>query len=166
MRIAAASFDEMGGDVSAFRATALIKFLDPACLAMCGICAGKKKDVFLGDVIVASRVYRYDSGKFSASRRDAEGLRVEEFFHDFKTFNLKDTWRMDAAYFAREKDWTAELDQDAAALPGDAAAVVPSHPDSSPSSQALRLRTSTRTARSAAPRSPPSGTGSGSAACW
>jgi nucleoside phosphorylase len=109
LRIAAASFDEMGGDVSAFRATALIKFLDPACLAMCGICAGKKKDVFLGDVIVASRVYRYDSGKFSASRRDADGHRVEEFFHDFKTFNLKDTWRMDAAYFAREKDWTAEL---------------------------------------------------------
>gem|GEM_PF-827246 len=109
LRIAAASFDEMGGDVAAVRATALIKFLDPACLAMCGICAGKKKDVFLGDVIVASRVYRYDSGKFSASRRDADGHRGEEFFHDFKTFNLKDKWRVDAAWFAREKDWTAEL---------------------------------------------------------
>ncbi|WP_224368338.1 pentapeptide repeat-containing protein [Hyalangium versicolor] len=109
LRVAAASFDEMGGDATALRATALIKFLDPACLAMCGICAGKKKDVFLGDVIVASRVYRYDAGKFSAGRRDEEGLRVEEFFHDFKTFNLKDTWRVDAAYFARDKDWAAEL---------------------------------------------------------
>jgi nucleoside phosphorylase len=66
----------MGGDATAARATALIKFLDPACLAMCGICAGKKKDVFLGDVIVASRVYRYDSGKFSATPRAEDGLRV------------------------------------------------------------------------------------------
>jgi nucleoside phosphorylase len=111
LRIAAASFDEMGGVATAVRATALIKFLGPAYLAMCGICAGKKEDVFLGDVIVASRVYRYDSGKFSATRRDEGGHRVEEFFHDIKTFNLKDTWRVDAAYFAREKDWRAELEK-------------------------------------------------------
>jgi nucleoside phosphorylase len=111
LRVAVASFDEMGGDMTASRATALLKFLDPACLAMCGICAGKKKDVFLGDVIVADRVYRYDSGKFSATKRGKDGFRVEEFFHDFKTFNLKDTWRVDAAYFAREKDWAAELVQ-------------------------------------------------------
>ncbi len=111
LRIAAASFDEMGGDAAASRATALIKFLEPVCLAMCGICAGKKKDVFLGDVIVASRVYRYDSGKFAATPRGEDGLRFEEFFHDPKTVNLRDQWRVDAAYFAREKDWTAELEK-------------------------------------------------------
>jgi WD40 repeat protein/nucleoside phosphorylase len=111
LRIAAASFDEMGGDGTASRATALIKFLDPACLAMCGICAGKKKDVFLGDVIVASRVYRYDSGKASASPRGEDGLRFEEFFHDPKAVNLMDQWRVDAAYLAREKEWTAEVEK-------------------------------------------------------
>lgn len=108
LRIAAASFDEMGESVTAARATALINYLGPACLAMCGICAGKKKDVFLGDVIVADRVYSYDHGKLIA-KRDEDGRRSEEFYHDIKTFNLKDTWRVDAAYFARELGWTAEL---------------------------------------------------------
>ena len=107
--VAAASFDEMGGNGTASRATALLKFLEPGCLAMCGICAGKQKDVFLGDVIVASYVYRSDSGEFSATQRDPEGHRSEAFFPDFKTFNLKDRWRVDAAYFAREKDWITEL---------------------------------------------------------
>ncbi len=109
LRIAAASFDEMGGDAAAARAAALIQFLDPACLAMCGICAGKKGDVFLGDVIVASRVYRYDSGKSSATSQGEEGRRFEEFFHDPKAVNLMDQWRVDAAYLTREKDWIAGL---------------------------------------------------------
>jgi nucleoside phosphorylase len=107
--IAVASLEETGGDITASRVTSLIKFLNPACLAMCGICTGKKKAVFLGDVIVASFVYRYDSGKLSATRRGKGRRRVEKFLHDFKTFNLKDTWRVDAKYFAQEKDWIAEL---------------------------------------------------------
>ncbi len=112
LRIAAASFDEMGGTMTAARATALIKHLDPACLAMCGICAGNKKDVALGDVIVADRVFRYDSGK-SVARRGKGGKRSEEFFHDIKTYNLEDTWRVDAAYFAREAAaWAADLVKD------------------------------------------------------
>jgi WD40 repeat protein/nucleoside phosphorylase len=112
LRIAAASFDEMGGTMTATRATALIKHLDPECLAMCGICAGNKKDVALGDVIVADRVFRYDSGKVTA-RRGKSGKRSEEFFHDIKTYNLEDTWRVDAAYFAREAAaWTVELAND------------------------------------------------------
>ena len=109
LRIAAASFDEMGGTMTAARASLLIKHLNPKCLAMCGICAGNKKDVSLGDVIVADRVFRYDSGKVTA-RRGRGGKRSEEFFHDIKTYNLEDTWRVDAAYFAREAEaWLAEL---------------------------------------------------------
>jgi hypothetical protein len=42
LRIAAASFDEMGESQTAGRAAALIQHLNPACLAMCGICAGKR----------------------------------------------------------------------------------------------------------------------------
>jgi nucleoside phosphorylase len=78
LRIAAASFDQMGGNVTAGRAAALINYLDPACLAMCGICAGKKKDVALGDVIVADRVYQYDYGKLVA-RRDGDGIDRKNF---------------------------------------------------------------------------------------
>ncbi len=108
LRIAAASFDEMGEPATAGRAATLISFLDPACLAMCGICAGKKADVALGDVIIADRVYSYDHGKLLAWR-EADGSRTEELFHDIKTFNLKDTWRVDAAYFSRELSWAAAL---------------------------------------------------------
>ena len=108
LRLAAASFDEMGESATATRATALIKYLDPACLAMCGICAGHRKDVFLGDVIVADRVYSYDDGKRFAAH-DEDGQPFEEFLHNLKTYNLQDAWRVDAAYFARELDWAAEF---------------------------------------------------------
>jgi WD40 repeat protein/nucleoside phosphorylase len=108
LRIAAASFDEMGETATAGRAAALVKHLDPACLAMCGICAGKKADVTLGDVIVADRVYSYDHGKILA-KREEDGSRSEELYHDIKTFNLKEAWRVDAAYFTRDLSWTADL---------------------------------------------------------
>ena len=108
LRIAAASYNEMGRGVTAARATALIKHLKPACLAMCGICAGNKKDVTLGDVIVADRVYSYDAGKYFASH-DAAGHRIEHFYPDIKTYNLEDKWRVDAGYFALEPAWAAEL---------------------------------------------------------
>ena len=108
LRIAAASFDEMGESATAARATALIRHLDPACLAMCGICAGNRKDVSLGDVIVADRVYSYDDGKHVAGHNE-DGQPFEKFLHNLKTYNLQETWRVDAAYFARELDWTSEL---------------------------------------------------------
>ncbi len=108
LRIAAASFDEMGETATAARATALIKHLDPACLAMCGICAGNRKDVSLGDVIIADRVFSYDEGKHLASR-DESGQSFEEFQHNLRTYNLPEVWRVDAASFARGLDWAAEL---------------------------------------------------------
>jgi nucleoside phosphorylase len=108
LRLAAASFDEMGGIATATRATSLIKHLGPACLAMCGICAGNRKDVFLGDVIVADRVYSYDDGKRIAGH-DEDGQPFEKFLHNLKTYNLQDTWRVDAASFARELGWAAEF---------------------------------------------------------
>src|SRR5262245_58491285 len=66
-RIAAAWAGEMGESAAAARAQQLIDDLDPTCLAMCGICAGKRGDVFLGDVIVADRVYSYDHGELVAA---------------------------------------------------------------------------------------------------
>src|SRR5262249_36782730 len=59
LRLAVAWSGQMGESAAAVRATQLIAHLDPGCLAMCGICAGARGDVALGDVIVADRVYSY-----------------------------------------------------------------------------------------------------------
>lgn len=107
-RIAAAWAGEMGESAAAARAQQLIDDLEPICLAMCGICAGKRGDVFLGDVIVADRVYSYDHGKLVAASKG----RPVEFFHDIETYNLEKTWKMDAAFFARELSWSSELVKD------------------------------------------------------
>jgi WD40 repeat protein/nucleoside phosphorylase len=95
--VAAAWSGEMGGDAAAVRAVGLILELNPGCLAMCGICAGWRGNVFLGDVIVADRVFSYDSGKQVTGSDGHDG-----FFHDIATYNLEATWKMDAEYFARE----------------------------------------------------------------
>ena len=95
----------MGEAAAAVRAAALIQELDPECLAMCGICAGWRGKVFLGDVIVADRVFSYDFGK-QVSGGDERG---DSFFHDITTYNLEATWRMDASYFAQEFQKTPRL---------------------------------------------------------
>ncbi|WP_437803258.1 pentapeptide repeat-containing protein [Sorangium sp. So ce693] len=97
LRVAAAWSGRMGESAAAARAQGLIEELDPGCLAMCGICAGKRGEVSLGDVIVADRVYSYDEGK-----RVAHGGGEGAFFHDIETYNLERTWTMEAAPFARE----------------------------------------------------------------
>lgn len=101
LSVAAAWIGEMGPSAAAARATALVKELDPACLAMCGICAGKRGETALGDVIVASQIYAYDRGKLVA--RD-EGHPAPDFYHDLTTYNLERRWAMDAAYLARNID--------------------------------------------------------------
>ncbi|WP_437971615.1 pentapeptide repeat-containing protein [Sorangium sp. So ce260] len=107
LRVAAAWSGRMGESAAAARAQGLIEELDPGCLAMCGICAGKRGEVSLGDVIVADRVYSYDEGKrVGASAASGGG---GEFFHDIETYNLERTWNMDAALFAREFERQAAL---------------------------------------------------------
>jgi nucleoside phosphorylase len=108
LRIAAAWSGQMGEGAAAVRATQLVTHLDPTCLAMCGICAGRRGDVFLGDVIVANRVYSYDHGKLVAAV-DKRGRRSEQIFHDIETYDLEKAWAMDAAYFADDLGWSAEL---------------------------------------------------------
>lgn len=104
--IAAAWIGEMGTAAAATRAASLVKDLDPGCLAMCGICSGKRGDVSLGDIIVASQVYDYDRGKLVA--RD-EGHATTDHYHDITTYNLERRWAMDAAYFARDVERIRDL---------------------------------------------------------
>ncbi|MCP4106270.1 MAG: 5'-methylthioadenosine/S-adenosylhomocysteine nucleosidase [Desulfobacteraceae bacterium] len=93
---------DMGGDFAANLATRLISEIRPRCLSMIGICAGWKKEVFLGDVVVAERVFRYDAGKLKAFREDRE--KKEDVFHDIRAYNLKPLWIQKAQDFP--SDWT------------------------------------------------------------
>lgn len=102
LRVAAAWTGEMGDRAAAIRGQQLLAELDPACLAMCGICAGDRKKVALGDVIVADRLYAYDEGKSVA-----EAGELPAMFHELRTFDLEATWKMDASYLAREFDLAA-----------------------------------------------------------
>jgi nucleoside phosphorylase len=108
IRVAAAWTGAMGEAAAAARTTALIGHLSPACLAMCGICAGDPREVFLGDVIVADRVYSYDHGKIIAAAGSPGGGEAR-FFHDIETYSLDPTWKMDVTYFSQDIGWSAEL---------------------------------------------------------
>jgi nucleoside phosphorylase len=97
LSIAIARPINMGGDFAANLATRLIIELRPRCLAMVGVCAGKRDKTFLGDVIVADRVFRYDAGKTTAF---IKGEIIEkDFLSDIKTYNLNPKWKYRADDF-------------------------------------------------------------------
>ncbi|WP_437815759.1 pentapeptide repeat-containing protein [Sorangium sp. So ce1078] len=102
LAVAAAWIGEAGQRTAAIRGQQLLTELDPACLAMCGICAGDPGKVALGDVIVADRLYSFDEGK-----RVAPPGQEAELLHDLRTFDLAAAWKMDAAFLARELDLAA-----------------------------------------------------------
>ena len=94
--IAAAWIGEMGERAATSRGQQLVQELNPTCLAMCGICAGWRKKLALGDIVVADRLYSYDHGKIVVATGGEE-----ELFHDIETFSLEKTWKMDAAFLSR-----------------------------------------------------------------
>ena len=92
---------EMGDVFAANLATRLISEMNPACIAMAGICAGWRNKVELGDVIVGERVFFYDTGKL---RSFADGhIKESEFFGDIRTYNLDPKWKLKAEDFS--DDW-------------------------------------------------------------
>ncbi len=100
--VAAAWIGEKGERTAAIRGMQLLDELDPSCLAMCGVCAGYPREVALGDIIVADQIWSAHEGK-----RTAELGRPEAFHHDPRMFDLEATWKMDAAFLAREFDLMA-----------------------------------------------------------
>ncbi|HVG57021.1 MAG TPA: AAA family ATPase [Hyalangium sp.] len=99
--VAAACSGEMG-EAEIMMTERLIDELDPACLAVCGICAGKRGEVFLGDVIVADRIFSYDE---SGDIFDKSGPLV----HDIATYNLEAMWQFTASELSSELDWSWNL---------------------------------------------------------
>ncbi|WP_144876348.1 5'-methylthioadenosine/S-adenosylhomocysteine nucleosidase, partial [Hyella patelloides] len=103
LTIAAASTMDMGETKVSELATRLITELKPSCLAMTGVCAGNKEDVFLGDVIVADRVFQFDYGKLIAYYQEVKGhkFRTEEISYDITTYNLKPLWKHKVQNFSQ-----------------------------------------------------------------
>lgn len=52
-----------GGHAVSVAAPLLERYPEIRCLAMCGVCAGRRGEVALGDVIIADRAWPYDAGK-------------------------------------------------------------------------------------------------------
>jgi nucleoside phosphorylase len=77
----------MGSNTTAAFAAALVERLKPACLAMCGVCAGNRSRVALGDVIVAETAYAYDEG-----RRLPDGT----FEGDHRQIPMSSAWQVAA----------------------------------------------------------------------
>lgn len=85
LRIAATRALEMGGVAAANAAVPLVTEYQPRCIAMCGVCAGRKGEVQLGDVIVADRLWTYDTGANSVDKDD-QGREVPDLIDHLTTF--------------------------------------------------------------------------------
>ncbi|MCP3960787.1 MAG: hypothetical protein GY719_23325 [bacterium] len=109
LSVVAASASGQGEAAATAVAGRLIHEFHPRCLAMSGICAGRRGKVFLGDVIVASKVFKYDGGKLIA-RRDAGGHRVEEVLQEIDAYSLDPRWRKYLELCP--KAWSEEIARD------------------------------------------------------
>jgi nucleoside phosphorylase len=107
LRIAVTQALGMGAANAVIASASLIKEYDVRCLAMCGVCAGRRGDVALGDVIVADRVWQYDTGKHKVEVADGKPVVKEE--GDVEMYRLAPpNWKQEAERF--------EVDADAAWL--------------------------------------------------
>jgi hypothetical protein len=97
LRVAVTQALGMGGASAVMAAAELIEPHRVQCLAMCGVCAGKRGDVALGDVIIADRVWQYGAGKRKAETVGGTRVVKEE---DIDTFQIRPlTWGQRAERF-------------------------------------------------------------------
>jgi len=92
MRVGATFATEMGQVAATDVAVPLLEKYKVRCLAMCGICAGRRGKVNLGDVIIAERLWVYDNGKIIVEYDGPEGAPLTTLLRDIKTYNLDDNW--------------------------------------------------------------------------
>lgn len=77
----------MGLIHGAITATAAIMTFNPKLIAMCGICAGISNDAKLGDILIPSATYNYESGKYDETGFHPESCqrslssRIEQLVH-------------------------------------------------------------------------------------
>jgi nucleoside phosphorylase/tetratricopeptide (TPR) repeat protein len=102
LRVAVTRTLEVGGVAAASAAAPLVTAYRPSCLAMCGVCAGRRGKVQLGDVIIADRLWSYDTGKLTVE--EVDGQRVERIQGDTITYNLDPQWKQRAESFQPPAD--------------------------------------------------------------
>lgn len=106
IRVALTRAPEMRGVAASNAAWPLIQKYNPRCLAMCGVCAGRRGDTNLGDVIVGDLLYTYDAGTVVAEY-DANGKRHERFKGEPSPYRLDGRWKQRAESFlvASDAEW-------------------------------------------------------------
>lgn len=103
IRVALTRAIEMRGVAAANAAWPLIQEYKPRCLAMCGVCAGRRGEANLGDVIVGDVLYTYDTGAVVAEY-DADGKRHERFKGEPCPYRLDGRWKQRAESFVVAPD--------------------------------------------------------------
>lgn len=87
-------------------ATELVRHFEPICLAMCGVCGGRPNWTRLGDVVIASLLYKFGAGR-NTSRTSSDGTSQRRHAPVIVTYNLDGAWRQAAERFQVEGDWLA-----------------------------------------------------------
>lgn len=88
LSVVLAKIQKQGPEAAANACGQLAPHYLPQCLAMAGVCAGKPGKTYLGDVVLAQRLYRYDQG---AQIQGADGLSYTD--HDVQTYELRVDWK-------------------------------------------------------------------------
>jgi DNA-binding NtrC family response regulator len=97
-----------GGVAPVDVAEPIIEKYRPLCVAMCGVCAGRRGLVELGDVIVADHLWNYEDAE-SRIVTDKAGNQVELLLGEPLSHVLWGDWRHRAAHFRpTEAPWLSE----------------------------------------------------------
>jgi nucleoside phosphorylase len=109
----------MGATAAVNTLLLLVTELRPRCIAMCGVCAGRRGKVHLGDVVAADRLYYHDTGK-QVPGRVQQDLTVYPLRDDWKTalegMNTASRFQDEAWFKARPLTTEARLHRAVAAL--------------------------------------------------
>jgi len=98
LRVALTWATRMRATTAADTAGRLLDKLGAKCVAMCGVCAGRRGRVQPGDVIIGDLLYTYDAGS-TQIEYDEDGTKHERFQSDPDPVPLNDAWRHRAQAF-------------------------------------------------------------------
>ncbi len=109
LRVAVLQSLGMGGVEAVSVAANFARDHEVRCLAMCGVCAGRRGKVALGDVIIADRMWTYDTGKRTVTKT-VKGGRIERDQGDTEMYRIRPpAWKQAAERFVvdRQATWLA-----------------------------------------------------------
>lgn len=109
LRVALTWATRMRTTATALTAGTLLDRLGVSCIAMAGVCAGRRGKVRPGDVIIGSLLYTYDTGAKHVEV-DSDGVRRERFQNDPNPYPLDEEWLRRAKAFRIPTDtvWLAD----------------------------------------------------------